>query len=84
MINSLIEDAASCIASLERLRAKARAAGGSLVIESAPMEIKKAIDAWSVPRESASLMQRIKHQLDPVDTFSPGRFKSVPPAVAGG
>jgi glycolate oxidase subunit GlcD len=74
VMNPLMDDAVSCVASLERLRASARAVGGSLVIESAPMKIKNAIDVFDVPRASASLMQRIKNQLDPADTLSPGRF----------
>jgi FAD/FMN-containing dehydrogenase len=74
VISSPAEDAASCIASLERLRAGARASGGSLVIESAPPEIKKAFDVWGVSGASQPLMQRVKEQLDPADTLSPGRF----------
>jgi glycolate oxidase subunit GlcD len=74
VMNPLMDDAVSCVASLERLRVQARALGGSFVIESAPMKIKNAIDVFDVPGASASLMQRIKHQLDPADTLSPGRF----------
>jgi D-lactate dehydrogenase (cytochrome) len=74
VISSPAEDAASCIASLERLRAGARASGGSLVIESAPPEIKKAFDVWGVSSASRPLMQRVKEQLDRADTLSPGRF----------
>ncbi|MDT4955452.1 MAG: hypothetical protein QOJ02_3590 [Acidobacteriota bacterium] len=74
VISSPAEDAASCIASLERLRAGARASGGSLVIENAPPEIKKAFDVWGVSGASQPLMQRVKNQLDPADTLSPGRF----------
>jgi glycolate oxidase subunit GlcD len=75
VINSQAEDAGSCLASLERLRAGARALGGSLVIEDAPPEIKKAFEAWGVWGASLPLMQRVKNQLDPTGTLSPGRFK---------
>jgi glycolate oxidase subunit GlcD len=74
VISSAVEDEASCVASLERLRAGARAWGGSLVIEDAPTEIKKAFEVWGIPGASLPLMQRVKNQLDPADTLSPGRF----------
>jgi D-lactate dehydrogenase (cytochrome) len=64
----------SCIAPLQNLRAKAIGLGGSLVIENAPLEIKKALDAWGIAGASGSLMRRVKEQLDPADTLSPGRF----------
>jgi glycolate oxidase subunit GlcD len=74
VISSTAADSASCIASLERLRAAARARGGSLVIENAPPEIKKAFDVWGMSGASVPLMQRVKNQLDPASTLSPGRF----------
>ena len=75
VMSSAAEDTASCVASLERLRAGARASGGSLVIEDAPPEIKKAFEVWGLCGASVPLMQRVKNQLDPADTLSPGRFK---------
>jgi glycolate oxidase subunit GlcD len=75
VISSTAEDAGSCIASLERLRAVAGARGGSLIIESASLEIKRALDAWSMWGAYVPLMRRVKDQLDPADTLSPGRFK---------
>jgi FAD/FMN-containing dehydrogenase len=75
VISSAAEDEALCVASLERLRAGARARGGSLVIEDAPTEIKKAFEVWGIPGASLPLMQRVKSQLDPAGTLSPGRFK---------
>jgi glycolate oxidase subunit GlcD len=74
VISSPAEDAGSCIASLERLRAVARARGGSLVIEDAPPEIKKAFEVWGGWSASVPLMQRVKNRLDPAATLSPGRF----------
>jgi glycolate oxidase subunit GlcD len=75
VISSAAEDTSQCVASLERLRAGARARGGSLVIEDAPTEIKKAFEVWGISDASLPLMQRVKNQLDPADTLSPGRFK---------
>ena len=75
VMSSPAEDAASCVASLERLRAVARASGGSLIVEDAPTEIKKAFEVWGASGASVPLMQRVKNQLDPANTLSPGRFK---------
>ena len=60
--------------SITNLRAKAESLGGSLVIESADAEIKSSIHAWGDPGPRAELMKRIKRQLDPSATLSPGRF----------
>ena len=64
----------ACVASLEKLRKRARASGGSLVIEHAPPGIKNAIDVWGEAGKAAPLMLRIKRQLDPAGTFAAGRF----------
>ncbi|MCA1594154.1 MAG: FAD-binding oxidoreductase [Acidobacteria bacterium] len=48
--------------------------GGSLVIEHAPEAIKRSSGAWGLTAPTASLMRRVKEQLDPGDMFSPGRF----------
>jgi len=74
VISPCSEEAASAITSLENARAAARALGGTLVLEDAPFEIKSAVDAWGERGAAASLMRRVKQQLDPADALSPGRF----------
>ncbi|PYS46214.1 MAG: hypothetical protein DMF68_19850 [Acidobacteria bacterium] len=74
VISSSMDDAARAVASLESLRARARASAGSLVIESAPTSIKSAIDSWGMTGRTVPLMRRVKNQLDPANAFSPGRF----------
>ena len=59
---------------LERLREKAENLGGSLVLESAPGEIKNEFDAWGDFGSAVQLMKRVKQQLDPQNLWSPGRF----------
>ncbi|MFN2514103.1 MAG: FAD-binding oxidoreductase, partial [Pyrinomonadaceae bacterium] len=59
---------------LTHLRNVAESFGGSLVIESAPDEIKLANGAWGRRGSSNILMKRIKEELDPLGMFSPGRF----------
>ncbi|HEX8502773.1 MAG TPA: FAD-linked oxidase C-terminal domain-containing protein [Pyrinomonadaceae bacterium] len=60
--------------SIDSARDAARAAGGSLVVESAPAPLKRELDVWGLTDSAALLMKRVKGQLDPADTFSPGRF----------
>ena len=67
-------NAADCVASLEKLRGRAVGLGGSLVIETAPASIKEKFDSWGSVGNAASLMHRIKAQLDAERTLSPGRF----------
>jgi glycolate oxidase subunit GlcD len=62
------------VRALERLRQKAESLGGSLVVESAPIEIRNEFDAWGDFGSVAELMQRIKLELDPQNLLSPGRF----------
>jgi FAD/FMN-containing dehydrogenase len=64
----------ACVSSLRRLREMAEAVGGSLTLESAPEEIKRAFDVWGGDASGSTLMGRIKRQLDPLGLFSPGRF----------
>jgi glycolate oxidase subunit GlcD len=49
--------------------------GGTLVIETAPKEIKNGIDSWGSFKSREQLMQRVKQQLDPHNLLSPGRFE---------
>lgn len=74
VMNTSSEDVSACAASLERLRASARAAQGTLVIEKASPEIKNSIDAWGALEPNVSLMRRVKKALEPNHMLSPGRF----------
>jgi FAD/FMN-containing dehydrogenase len=56
------------------LRGLAAGHGGALVVEGCPTALKQQIDVWGEPREDFPLMRRIKEQLDPRGTLSPGRF----------
>jgi len=62
------------VRALERLRQQAENLGGSLVVESARDEIKHEFDAWGDFGSGAELMKRVKTQLDPRNSLSPGRF----------
>jgi glycolate oxidase subunit GlcD len=72
-INSRVETKAG-VARLKSLRVMAEALGGSLIIESAPEELKRGIDVWGGAVAGNELMRRVKTELDPQALFCPGRF----------
>jgi glycolate oxidase FAD binding subunit len=59
---------------IEALRRRAVDAGGALIVERAPVELKRAADVWGAPRGDFALMQRLKEQFDPTATLNPGRY----------
>lgn len=59
---------------IQDVRISAQRLGGSLVIESAPDEIKDQISCWGDFGSVSPLMTRIKQQLDPGNLLSPNRF----------
>lgn len=62
------------IAHIADWRDTTRNFGSELVIEDAPAELKRVVNAWGTAGSAAFLMQRVKHELDPNDVLSPGRF----------
>ena len=64
------------VRALERLRQSAEDRGGSLIMEKAPVEVKRDFDSWGSFGSAGDLMMRVKRQLDPEKVLSPGRFFS--------
>src|SRR5258708_13745362 len=64
------------VRALARLRQKAESLGGSLVLESAPPEVRNEFDAWGDFGSTAELMKRVKAQLHPENRLSPASFAS--------
>jgi len=62
------------VAEIEKLRANAVAAGGTLVIEKAPAEVRHETDAWGDIGSTARLMKSLKQKFDPQSLLSPGKF----------
>jgi len=57
------------------LRDGLSAEGGSLVVERAPVELKRAADVWGpIPEPALAVMKRLKAEFDPRGTLNPGRF----------
>ena len=62
------------VAIAEKLLDKCQQAGGNLVIQKAPSEIKDKLPVWGKPGSDIILMKRIKEELDPKGIMSPGRY----------
>jgi glycolate oxidase FAD binding subunit len=59
---------------LAALRTEAEEAEGSLVLEAAPLPLKRAFDAWGRTRDGVAVTRRLKAELDPGAVMNPGRF----------
>lgn len=60
---------------VEPLRDGLAAEGGSLVVERAPVELKRAADVWGpIPEPALTVMKRLKGEFDPNGILNPGRF----------
>lgn len=66
--------AAATAAVLAEWRAAARARGGHLVVEWAPLGVREACPVWDPPGASVDLMRGLKARLDPQGVLNPGRF----------
>ena len=62
------------VSALGRLRQTAEDRGGCLLVEKAPVEIKRELDAWGDCGSAGELMRRVRQQLDSQNILSPGRF----------
>jgi glycolate oxidase FAD binding subunit len=59
---------------VNRLRAFAQEAEGSLIVLEAPAKVKSMVDVWGSVGNALLLMQRLKEQFDPERVLNPGRF----------
>jgi glycolate oxidase FAD binding subunit len=55
-------------------RAAARARGGHLVVEWAPLGVRETCPVWDPPGPGVDLMRGLKARLDPQGVLNPGRF----------
>ena len=67
-------DLARTVATLTAARAAVVSEGGSLVVETAPAELRAAIDPWGPRPPSFAIMERLKRRFDPDGRLNPGRF----------
>jgi glycolate oxidase FAD binding subunit len=62
------------LAAHSALKAYLKPIGGTLVVLSAPLEVKSRIDVWGEVGDALPLMRRIKQRFDPKGILNPGRF----------
>jgi glycolate oxidase FAD binding subunit len=62
------------VAAIDELRTHAQAAHGHLVVERCPVDLKRHVSVWGEPGKNFYMMQRLKQQFDPQNTFVRGRF----------
>jgi glycolate oxidase FAD binding subunit len=60
---------------VEELREIRSRRGGSVVLQSAPLDLKKRVGTWQTSgRDDLGLMRRVKEKFDPRGGLNPGRF----------
>jgi glycolate oxidase FAD binding subunit len=59
---------------IRHLRTQCEALHGALVLESAPIDLKRETGVWGAKRGDFPLMLRLKQQFDPNRVLNPGRF----------
>jgi glycolate oxidase FAD binding subunit len=64
----------SLVALIGKLTAEAVKNGGNLIVESAPLAIKKKVDVWGQARDDYQVVRRLKGEIDPAGILNPGRF----------
>ena len=58
---------------IKRLREQARRVNGTLLIEKASVDVRRAADAWGDVGRAAGLMQSLKSRFDPRSLLNPGK-----------
>jgi len=71
---SLRSKSDSLVELIRKLTAEAVKNEGNLVVESAPVAIKKKVDVWGQSRDDYRVVRRLKEQIDPAGILNPGRF----------
>jgi len=64
----------SIVELIGKLTSEAVKNGGSLVVESSPLSIKKKVDVWGQSRSDYLIVHRLKEQIDPAGILNVGRF----------
>jgi glycolate dehydrogenase FAD-binding subunit len=64
----------SAVDQINRLRASVAVVNGTLVIEKAPVKVRRSADAWGDVGSAAALTRSIKTRFDPQSLLNPGKF----------
>jgi glycolate oxidase FAD binding subunit len=63
-----------CARALQNMREWAGGEGGGLIIERAPLWLKRGMDVWGDRGNASSLMKGLKKHFDPLEILNPGRY----------
>ncbi len=58
---------------IDELKQAASNSGGTFILETAPLEVRKNNDVWTRP-QAYSLMQKLKAEIDPNNILNPGKI----------
>jgi glycolate oxidase FAD binding subunit len=67
-------DAGGAEVALAAAREAARAGGGALLVEEAPLALKRVHDVFGDPPQGLAIMRALKQRFDPGGVLNPGRF----------
>lgn len=67
-------DAVDLADALRRAREAVHRAGGTLIVERAPLSVKPGVDIWDYNGDSLAVMRGLKAQYDPNRILNPNRF----------
>ena len=56
------------------LRSAAEGRGGALVLEKAPLDLRRALGVWGTPRTPPEVAARLRQRFDPQGVLAPGRM----------
>jgi len=73
MLYGMANDAGT-VEAIEARFAAARAAGGSAVLESGPVALRRQVDVWGPPRPEWKLTRDLKKTFDPTGILNRGRY----------
>ncbi len=59
---------------IDQLICHASEAGGNLMVEAAPLSVKRRVSVWGREGSDVPLFRRLKSQFDPLSLFNPGKF----------
>ncbi len=74
LFSEMETDSDRVIHAIHQIAGKAVEMGGNLVVEAAPVWIKKQVSVWGHEGSDLPIFRQIKSQLDPFSLFNPGRF----------
>ena len=74
IIRLAFDDDGPVVDQVARLRASVAGVNGTVMIEKAPVDVRRAADAWGSIGSTADIMRSVKMRFDPQSLLNPGKF----------